>query len=150
MSAPTRVAEPVLALIIVGAGVLLGYGAWMATQSESESAIPDKGDVMVASKGEAFDSKAFLVPGKYTIFDFYADWCAPCRMLDPKLRKLAAERDDVALRKVDIIDWSSAVVKQYGVTDLPHLRIYDPNGILVAQGDDAFPAVEKIFGVEIF
>jgi len=148
MSETKRLSEPVLMLVIVGAGVLLGYGAWMATQTQAD--VPDKGDVLVASKGEAFDSKAFLAPGKYTIFDFYADWCPPCRALDPKLRRLAADRDDVALRKVDIIDWSSAVVKQYGVTDLPHMQIYDPNGVLVAQGDDAYPAIERLFGIEIF
>jgi len=148
MSARIRATEPVVTLLLVGAATLLAFGAWKATRTEAER-LP-AGDVLVASKGEAFDVRAFIAPGKYTIFDFYADWCAPCRVVEPKLRQLAAQRDDVAVRKVDIVDWSSPVVKQHGLTALPHMQVYDPNGTLVAQGDDAYGVVEELFGIEIF
>ncbi len=133
---------PVLALILVGVGAVLGYGAYVSTSGVAGSLPP--GDVKVASKGEAFAINDQLVPGKYTIFDFYADWCPPCRALDPELRRLASRRPDVAIRKVDIVDWESAVVRQYGVTALPHMKIYDPKGVLLGEGDDAYRVLHEI------
>jgi thiol-disulfide isomerase/thioredoxin len=149
MAFMSRALEPILALTLVGAGVLMGYGAYRATHASTDE-VELQGDVQIASKGEAFDIDAFLVPGKYTIFDFYADWCPPCRVIDPKLRKLAADRDDVAVRKVDIVDWTTDVVKQHKITDLPHLQVYDPNGLLLVQGEEAIGVIEKMFGIEIF
>jgi thiol-disulfide isomerase/thioredoxin len=148
MSSISGLSPPILTLLLVGAGVLLGYGAYLATGESPEVILG--GDVEFASKGEAFDVRDHLAEGKYTIFDFYADWCASCRVLDPQLRRLAADRDDVAVRKVDIVDWTSAVVKQYQVTSLPHVQVYDPNGQLVAEGPTAFQAIADIFGVSVF
>jgi len=137
----------VLALILVAVGAALGYGAYVVSQAPSQAGLP--GDVQVASKGEAFDIKSHLAPGKYTIFDFYADWCPPCRALDPQLRLLAARRPDVALRRVDIVDWSSAVVKQHGITDLPHMKIYGPSGALLGEGLDAYRVLEEVLGTDV-
>jgi thiol-disulfide isomerase/thioredoxin len=149
MSAITKLSPTVLALMLVGVGGALGYGAYMATKPPAEEAIVG-GDVAVASKGEAFDLGDHLAAGKYTIFDYYADWCPPCRVLDPQLRRLAADRADVALRKVDIIDWTTDVVKQRGITALPYLELYDPEGNLVVKGDDAYAVIEKMFEIQIF
>ena len=72
-----------------------------------EACLPDleAGDVMVVSKGDEVDLREHAVGGKYTIYDFYADWCPPCRVLDVELRDLAATHDNGAIRKIDIIDW---------------------------------------------
>jgi thiol-disulfide isomerase/thioredoxin len=143
-----RTSPAALTLLLVAVGALLGYGAYLASQSPAERLPP--GDVRYASKGEAFDVKEHLAAGKYTIFDFYADWCAPCRALDPQLRRLASRRPDVAVRKVDIVDWESAVVKQFRVTSLPHMQVYDPNGALLAEGEDAYRVIADVLTTEIF
>lgn len=148
MPAVSRLSPPVLVVLLASVGALLGYGAYLATREAPMEDLP--GDVAFASKGEAFDLAAHLAAGKYTIVDFYADWCAPCRALDPQLRRLAASRGDVAIRKVDIVDWTSAVVKQFGVTSLPHMQVYDPNGVLLGQGDDAYQVIEERLGTKIF
>lgn len=143
----SRLSPPALALILAGVGAVLGYGAYVTTQSPPEAELPP-GDVKVASKGDAFSIDEQLAPGKYTIFDFYADWCPPCRALDPQLRRLASKRSDVAVRKVDIVDWESAVVRQYGVTALPHMKIYDPKGVLIGEGEDAYRVLEEVLKVD--
>ena len=67
---------------------------------------------------------------KTVILDFYADWCGPCRMLGPVLEKIADERDDVAVAKVNCDDVPS-LAEAYGVTSIPALFIIK-NGEVVA------------------
>jgi len=94
------------------------------------------GDVAVVTHGERVDIESHLVPGKYVLFDFYADWCGPCRQLSPYLEDIAAAHEDLlALRKVDIVNWSSPVAGQYRIQAIPHLKLFDPQGRLVAEGD---------------
>jgi thiol-disulfide isomerase/thioredoxin/plastocyanin len=77
------------------------------------------------------------VPGKITIFDFWATWCVPCKTLEPVLVELAKKHPErVALRRIDAVDWDSPVVAQHltpRAFDLPHLKIYDAKGVLVLE-----------------
>ena len=77
--------------------------------------------------GAAIHLSELLAPGKVTVVDFYADWCAPCKTIDPYLRGLA-EDPRVAVRKVDIVGWGSPVAKQWGLQSIPNMRVYDSNG----------------------
>lgn len=104
--------------------------------------------VRVVSHGQQITLSDYCIPGKTIIFDFFSEFCGPCRMLSPKLEKLAMARPDLALVKVDInrpgmqgIDWQSPVAKQFGLQGIPHLKIYGPDGQLVAEGDAAYQQV---------
>ena len=93
-------------------------------------------DVRTITHGRAVDLEAHLVEGKYVLFDFYADWCGPCRALEPQLLDLAGRyADRFALRKVDIINWDSEVTRQYRVTSVPYLVLYGPDGVQLSAGD---------------
>jgi len=93
-------------------------------------------DIQTISHGEQVDITASLVPGKLTVVDFYADWCGPCRSLAPKLdRLLTANPEALAMRKVDIVNWESAVSQQYRIQSIPHLKLFDENGQLLAEGN---------------
>ncbi|HTO02600.1 MAG TPA: thioredoxin family protein [Opitutus sp.] len=92
----------------------------------------------------------YLVPGKTTIFDFTSQYCPPCRAVAPHLDKLHETREDIVVVKVDInrptfkgIDWQSPVAKQYDLGSVPHFKVYDPDGKLVAEGK---PASELVYG----
>ena len=87
--------------------------------------------VEVITHGDYVDVSRSLVPGKITVVDFYADWCGPCKMVTPYLEKLVHDDRDVVLRKVDIVNWSSPVTKQYEITSIPHVDVYDRKGKLV-------------------
>ena len=56
------------------------------------------------------------------LVDFWAPWCAPCRVLGPALEELAAERDDLTLVKVNT-DEDAATPARFGVTGLPTVVI---------------------------
>ena len=69
-------------------------------------------DIKTITGGDKIQFKDHLVQGKITIFDFYADWSAPCKVFSPKLERLMLTKEDLALRKADIVDWKSNLAKQ--------------------------------------
>ena len=94
-------------------------------------------DIKVASRGEAFDLRKHLARGKYTIFDFWAEWCGPCHVLTPKIERLVQERSDVALRTIDLEQWDSPAgeqaTKEFKVPGLPYVRVYGPGGKFISE-----------------
>jgi len=121
--------------------------ALMAVACGGAAKTAPQADMRIITHGRTVDLAAHLAPGKYTVVDFYAPWCPPCRVLSPTLERLAAaENGRLALRKVDIVDWTMPVVDQYGIESLPHLMLYDPEGKRIADGDEVFAALLTIFG----
>jgi thiol-disulfide isomerase/thioredoxin len=95
---------------------------------EAFPALPADADVLhVARQGEDVpDLRAHSAPGKVTVFDFYADWCAACREIDLHVSKLLVGRKDVALRRLNVVDWDTPLAKRYlaGVPGLPYVIVY--------------------------
>ena len=58
------------------------------------------------------------------LVDFWADWCGPCKMLMPVLKKLVDEYDgEFVLAKVDT-DEQRELAKTHGIRSLPTLHVY--------------------------
>ena len=116
------------------------------------AAAADKGETpLKVSHGEEVQITDYLVKGKTTIVDFTSNYCPPCRAISPRLDELHKSRDDIAVVKVDInrpdvkgIDWDSPVVKQYGIRSVPHFKVFDADGKLVAEGRKAS---EMVYGM---
>ena len=51
------------------------------------------------------------------------------------MKKVLASQRDVALRKIDVVDWDSPVAGQHlrGVSELPYVEVYGPDGKAVAR-----------------
>jgi len=58
------------------------------------------------------------------LFDFYADWCEPCKMLDEILKELEKEiSNDIIICKIDI-DQNQVLQKHFAIMSVPTLMIY--------------------------
>lgn len=101
-------------------------------------------------KGEPVDLMAERDPSRITVFDFTSPYCGPCRQISPYMDKLHAEREDVAVVKVDInrpgvrgIDFYSPTARQHGIMKVPTMMVVDAQGTMIAQGDPAWQLVVK-------
>ena len=134
-----------LALVIVA-------GSGCSTESVSSSSSPAlaAGDVRTLPAGEAVVLAEKSVPGKVTIFDFYAEWCLPCALITPELEKLVQQRpDEVALRKVDVIGWGSDAAIHQEIEYLPYLAVVDADGNVAAVGDDSYTYLQDRYGLDL-
>ena len=94
--------------------------------------VPQRGQpIEVISHGTQVDITRHLALGNVTIVDFYADWCGPCRMVSPTLEQMAQTDPEIALRKIDIVNWNTAVVRQYSIHSIPQVNVYNRGGQLV-------------------
>ncbi|MEX0332711.1 MAG: thioredoxin family protein [Puniceicoccaceae bacterium] len=86
----------------------------------------------IRQNGARITEQELIVPGRYTVVDFYADWCGPCKRIEPFLKDLAKDKR-IAVRKVDIVNWGSPVAQQWNLRSIPNMRVYDPNGRMLGE-----------------
>lgn len=99
-----------------------------------KNAISKDENVEVISRGRLIDLIDHLEYGKYTVFMFYADWCAPCKTVKPGLEKYARSQNKFALKELDVLNWENPLVGYYNLAGLPYFIVYGPEGEFVESG----------------
>ena len=118
------------------------------TDYEVKGGNPDGSDVKLSD---------YVGRGKYILLDHWASWCGPCKAEMPMLKKtweaFHGERFDVvsiavsdkredtldALSKLDmpwiqILDGGKIPQNLYGISAIPHLILFAPDGTIVKRG----------------
>ena len=153
--------------------------------SDDKSVNPDAekkedGDVSVGSKAPNFTAPnldgnpqgLYATLGKYTLVDFWASWCGPCRLESPKLVEaynlykdkglailsVSLDKNDKSWRKAiendnlnwnhvsNLKRWEDPIAALYGVTSIPQLFLLDENGQVIARDHyigDILPILES-------
>jgi len=72
---------------------------------------------------DSFDSDVLKNP-KPVLVDYWAEWCAPCRLVAPVLEEIAQEYGS----KIDIVklnvDENPRVTQAYGIMNIPTLNVF--------------------------
>ena len=130
---------------------------------ETAEGMPFKDFVVEHEDGTTQSLSDYVGKGDYVLADFWASWCPPCRKSMPLLKDLynqchdkglqilgLATRDKVkdSLRAIEeeqmpwpqILSDNSPAAETYGVSGIPHLILFAPDGTIVLRGypDEAF------------
>ena len=66
---------------------------------------------------------------KPTLVDFYADWCAPCKAMNPILKSVKSKMgDQIKILKINI-DKNQAVANKFNIRGIPTFILFQSNEI---------------------
>ena len=74
---------------------------------------------------------------KTVLLDFWAPWCAPCRMVVPVIEEIAGERPDIKVGKINV-DEQPELASEFSIMSIPTLVVMK-NGKIVQQVSGARP-----------
>lgn len=86
---------------------------------------------------DSFESQV-LESDHPVLVDFWAEWCMPCKMMEPVLEELAGEYDgSLSVARVNV-DEEGDLAMRYNVVSIPALLLFK-NGEIVGEHIGAAP-----------
>ena len=79
---------------------------------------------LIINVTEASFEDEVLASDQPVLVDFYADWCGPCKMLNPIIDQIATERTDLKVTRVNI-DEQPALAERYRVRGIPYVALFE-------------------------
>ena len=85
-------------------------------------------DTVVAIQGNKFQDEV-VKSIQPVVVDFYADWCGPCKMIEPVIHQLATEyQGRVKFVKVDT-DANQEIATQFGIMSIPTVMFFSKGNV---------------------
>ena len=136
---------------------------------------PDESVIRLLENGEFLEAKGvfedYVGQGQYTLVDFWASWCGPCRAETPNMVAVYEKyRDkglvvigvpvndqldatkkalvDLGIHYPQVLDPSLRLAEQFNIIGIPHIILFDPDGNIVAEnlrGAQIEEVVSKVF-----
>lgn len=143
------------------------------SDTDEEVSVGDIAPDFTAPSVDGTPQTLYASLGEYTILDFWASWCGPCRVDSPNMVALhnkyknkglnivgvsvdkdetswkkAIENDKLAWTHVSHLKrWEDPIADAYGVNSIPQLFLLDASGKVIAREDhaeDLIPHLEKL------
>ena len=131
-----------------------GYYEFLKSLPKEEAIMLLENDEILEVQGTFED---YVGQGKYTLVDFWASWCGPCRAETPNVvavfdkyrdkglivigvpvnDKLDATKQalkDLGIHYPQVLDPKAKLAEQFHVIGIPHIILFDPEGNIVAEG----------------
>ena len=67
--------------------------------------------------------KAVIRNNGVVLVDFWAPWCAPCKMIAPSLNEIAESEENVTIGKVNV-DQNQQLAQKYKIRNIPTMLLF--------------------------
>ena len=153
----------------------LPLSGWQAEAAQNRvENDPDKPftDFAVVYQGKTTRLSDYVGRGQYALVDFWASWCVPCLMEVPNLISAYSNYKDKGLQVLgvavsdkpahseraikdnsinypQILNAQDVAKKAYGISSIPYIILFNPDGTICAQGlrgEEIGKKLEEIFG----
>lgn len=109
----------VLSIILLILAVLVAYLVILRIKMKNTPLVKD-GEMIITLNDRNFQHQ---LKDKTILVDFWAPWCAPCRMMAPVLNELSEEIEGAHVGKINIDEFQSVAAK-YKVRNIPTMIIF--------------------------
>ncbi len=104
---------------------MIGSNFFKRKKDYKENSLPNRNwpDHIVTLEGKTFND--FIEKYPFSIVDFWAPWCIPCKSMSPRLRRLSKiYKGKVAFGKLDT-QKNQDIAKKYKIRGIPHLVLFN-------------------------
>ena len=128
---------------------------------EHLKSLPEEAVITLLENGEVMKEQGtfedYVGTGSYTLVDFWASWCGPCKAEAPNViavyekyrdkglvvigvpvndKQEATEKAmrDLGIHYPQVLDPSQALAERFNITGIPHIILFAPDGSIVAAG----------------
>ena len=104
---------------------------------------------MIVEVNDSNFEEVVLKSEKLVIIDFWAEWCGPCRMVDPIIKEISEEyAGRVLAAKVDV-DSNPGITSKLGIRNIPTVMFFK-DGEMVDKQVGAVPKSYFVSKLEPF
>lgn len=97
-----------------------GLLAWRNAHLPLEQGI-QVAQTAAASGNDSFDQQ--IHSAEWVLVDFYAEWCGPCKKLEPELEALKDSHPAVKVVRIDV-DQHPELAEKMGISQIPFMQLY--------------------------